>query len=69
MKIGIDNIRYVIATLVLILVMVFQAGEATSKSARTVKKQSLNPVNQKMKLKMMRFGLFGNQILLTRIIH
>lgn len=64
MKTGTDKIRYVVATLCVIVVLVFQAGEANSNHTKYVKKQPAQSVYQKMRQKMMRFGLFGNQILL-----
>ncbi|HOY95846.1 MAG TPA: hypothetical protein PK509_08930 [Catalimonadaceae bacterium] len=64
MKTGIDKLRYGLATLAVIMVLVFQAGEANSNHHRPIKKLPPQSVYQKMRQKMMRFGFFGNQILL-----
>jgi len=67
MKTGIDKLRYVFATLCVIVVLIFKAGEATSRHAKSMNKQTSTSVYQKMRQKMMRFGLFGNQILLGAV--
>jgi hypothetical protein len=64
MKNGIDKLRYGMATLAVVVVLVFQVGEASSNQNRPIKPQPPQSVYQKMRQKMMRFGLFGNQILL-----
>jgi len=64
MKNGIDKLRYALSTLAVIVALVFQVEEVRSNHNRPIKKQPVQSVYQKMRQKMMRFGLFGNQILL-----
>ncbi len=68
MKNGIDKLRYGMATLAVIVVLVFQVGEARSNQHRPIKPQPqpYQSVYKKVMQKMMRFGLFGNQILLGK---
>jgi hypothetical protein len=66
MKNGIDKLRYGMATLAVIVVLVFQVGEARSNQHRPIKPQPYQSVYKKVIRKMMRFGLFGNQILLGK---